>query len=696
MADLLYEIGTEEIPAGYIAPALQQLEAAMTRELEAARLTHGHVLTAATPRRLTIWVADIAERQPDIEEDVLGPPVRAAFDKEGKPTKAAEGFARSQGIEVARIERRETPRGEYCAVRRKLEGRPTAQVLAELLPRITLDISFPKSMTWISGDRSFARPVRRLTALFDKDVVPFTLLGVTSGRTVEGHPILSPGDIVLEDAGFDHYKAALKERMIMVDIAERKALIRKEIESALASFGGDFREEALLDEVTNLVQLPSLTVGAFDPAFLSVPAPVIEAAMMEHQRYFPVRDAQGRLAPRFLFVSDRPHDHEALIRVGNEQVLRARLADAQFFYEKDRKEPLVNRVEKLEGVSFLKGLGTYLDKARRLERLAAEIAGSLGLDHEASRHAQRAAILCKADLLTEMVGEFPGLQGEVGRIYARADGEPEQVATAIVEHYMPKSADGVLPSTPVGAALSLAEKLDNLMSCFAAGLVPSGSQDPYALRRQSQGALRIIERTGRHLSIEFLLRKALELLPEPYRGKSDAIVALTGFLKDRVFQMALDRGFPHDLIRAALSIGCNDICDFWARLDALRELSGDACWQELVITVERTYNIGKNAPVAGAVDPALFAEPLEKQVWELLQESASEIQGLEQSRDYVGAGRRYAEVFAAPLHEFFDKVFVNVEDEGVRRNRLLLMREVNRLFSTRVADLSDITTGTVR
>jgi glycyl-tRNA synthetase beta chain len=693
MADLLYEIGAEEIPAGYIAPTLDQLASALVRELAAARLSHGEIRTAATPRRLTIWADDVAERQPDMEQEIMGPPVKAAFDGNGKPTKAAEGFARSQGIPVDRIERRQTPRGEYCAVRKSVHGRAATEVLSEILPRITLGLSFPKSMVWISGEKSFARPVRRLVALSGKKVIPFTLFGVTSGRTTEGHPILSPGDITLQEADFERYRQALAERKVIVDIEERKALLRSEIESALASFGGEFREEALLDEVTNLVQLPSLTTGGFDPAFLSVPAAVIEAAMMEHQRYFPVRNADGSLAPHFLFASDRPHDHDDLVRVGNEEVLRARLADARFFFEQDRKRPLEELVEKLSGVSFLKGLGTYLDKAQRLQRLVAEIAVPLGLGEEAVRHAVRAARLCKADLLTEMVGEFPALQGEVGRIYARADGEEEPVAAAIAEHYLPRSADGPLPLTTSGALLSLAEKIDNLVSCFAAGLIPSGSQDPYALRRQSQGALRIIETGGWHASIETLLRTALQLLPEPHRKNEEAIAALIGFLKDRLFQMALDRGFPHDLIRAALSIGFDDVLDFWTRLEALRELSTDPCWQELVTTVERTYNIGKNAPVDGDVDPSLFAEPLEGHLWELLEAASPGLSALQEERRYAEAARRYAEVFAAPLHEFFEKVFVNVEDARVRANRLLLMRRVNRLFSARMADLSEIVTG---
>ena len=711
MADLLYEIGAEEIPAGYIAPALDQLARALGRELDAARLSHGQeIRTAGTPRRLTVAVTGVAERQADSEEEAIGPSVKAAFDAQGNPTKAAEGFARSQGIAVSEIIRKETPRGLYCAARKRVKGRGAAEILSEALPKITLEISFPKSMVWLSGpfgqaqgrpgdqaqsrQRSFARPIRSLLALLGTEVVPFTLFEVASGRTTEGHPILRPGRIEVRDADFESYKELLREHLVVVDVAERKARIRGEVEKALRRFGGSLREESLLDEVTNLVQWPSVAVCDFDPAFLQVPAPAVEAAMMEHQRYFPVRDAAGALLPHFLVVSDRGPEHEALIRAGNERVLRARLADAQFFDRQDRKVGLANRVEALRGVAFLKGLGNYFDKTQRLERLTKSVAERLGLDNRDAAFAVRAARLCKADLLTEMVGEFPALQGEVGRICALRDGEPEPVAAAIAEHYLPRSADGELPATPAGRVLSLAEKLDNLVSCFAAGLIPSGSADPYALRRQSQGILRIVEASRRHFEISSLIRDALAGLPEPHCCAGAAVPDAMEFLKDRLFQMALDRGAPHDLIRATLAPGFEDLCDFRLRLEALRRLSAEPCWQGLVTAVERTCNISKALSEDVEVAPALFSEPLEKELWSRFETHRAEIERLQTERDYAKAGRRYAELFADPLHEFFEKVFVNVEDADVRANRLMLLRRINRLFSARFADLSQIVTGT--
>ncbi len=695
MADLLYEIGAEEIPAGYIEPALEQLGRALARELDAARLTHGAVTTAGTPRRLVVAAANVAERQADSEEEAIGPSVKAAFDTQGKPTRAAEGFARSQGIAVSDIIRKETPRGLYCAARKRVKGRSAAEILSEALPKITLEISFPKSMVWLSGQRGFARPVRSLLALLGTEIVPFTLFEVASGRTTEGHPILRPGLIEVPDANFERYKKLLREHCVVVDIVERQEAIYRDVKAALSKFGGPLHgsESALLNEVTNLVQWPSVAVCDFDPAFLQVPAPAVEAAMMEHQRYFPVRDAAGALLPHFLVVSDRGPEHEALIRAGNERVLRARLADAQFFDQQDRKVRLADRVEALRGVAFLKGFGNYFDKTQRLERLTRSVAEHLGLGDRDAASAARAARLCKADLLTEMVGEFPALQGEVGRVYALREGEPPEVAAAIAEHYMPRSADGELPASPAGRTLSVAEKLDNLASCFAAGLIPSGSADPYALRRQSQGILRIIEASRRHFKVSSLVRDALKGLPEPHCRAEAAVPKAMEFLQDRLVQMALDGGAPHDLIQAALAPGFEDIYDFWLRLQALRALARDACWPGLVIAVERTYNISKALPADVEVAPALFSEPLEKELWSRFETHRAEIERLQAERDYAGAGRRYAEVFAGPLHEFFEKVFVNVEDARVRANRLMLLRRINRLFSAKFADLAQIVTG---
>lgn len=693
MPDLLYEIGVEELPAGYLRPALKQLQELAVKELDAAELTYGEVYSTGTPRRMVLVVRELAERQPDAEEEVLGPPAKVAFDDEGKPTKAAQGFARSQGVELSAVQLKQTPRGEYCVAHKRRTGRRATEILAEILPRITARISFPKSMLWPGSEHPFARPVRSLTPLLGTEVVEFTLFGVESGRAAAGHPIMAPGSLPLASADFEAYRELLRGNCVMVDMAEREAYIRARIKRALTEFGGELTEEALLAEVTNLAQYPSVTVGGFDGDFLAVPAAVIEAAMMEHQRYFPVRDGEGNLRPNFIVVSDRGPEPSDAVRVGNEQVLLARLADARFFYQVDRKQSLAGYTDRLDGVRFLKGLGTYRDKCGRLEELVAHVTDALGLDGETAAHARRAACLCKADLVTAMVGEFPKLQGEVGRIYALNDGEPEPVATAIFEHYLPHSAGGVLPATPTGRTLGLAEKLDNLAACFALGLIPSGSADPYALRRQSHAALRMIAESGRHFDLTSLLRAALALLPAPHCRSEEAIPKLLDFLKDRLFQMALERGAPHDLIHAAMAPGFADVTDFWLRLDTLRILAEDECWPGLVASVERTHNISKDVPPGVRPDAALYCEDPETKLGAIFETNRGEIEQLVGARRYEQASRRFAAVFNEPVHDFFDKVFVNVADEKVRNNRLALLREINCLYSARVADLSRIVTG---
>jgi len=692
MPDLLYEIGAEEIPAGYIGPALGQLERALQMALDEARLKYGATRVTGTPRRLVVSVADVDERQSDNDEEIIGPPATVAFDADGNPTRAAHGFASSQGVDVKALQRCETGRGTYCCVHKHVVGRSAVEILAEVLPRITLGISFPKSMVWLSGERTFARPLRSLLALFGDEVIPFELFGVKSGRTAEGHPILSPGRIEIPNADLEQYKALLRERCVIVDTKERTNMIWKGI-NELPGTPTSEATKTLVDEVVNLVQYPSVSRGNFDPAFLEIPAPVIEAAMMEHQRYFPLVGPGDKLRPGFFVVSDRGPHHSDVIRVGNERVLHARLADARFFDQQDRKLTLEERVPALSGVAFLKGLGTYADKSRRLEKLARQVSAALGLEEEATAHAARAARLCKADLITEMVGEFPRLQGVIGRVYALREGEPEPVAQAIEEHYLPRSADGELPESPAGRALGLAEKLDNLASCFALGLIPTGSADPYALRRQAQAALRILEECKLHLDVFDLIREALALLPEPHCRCERTVPKLREFLQGRLFVVAIGRSYPHDLINAALQPGFGDVVDFWMRLEALEELSAKAAWQDLVIAVERTYNISKSAAQDDDVVPAFFTEPLEKELWSLAETHQAEIERLQDERQYVAASLRYAEVFARPLHQFFEDVFVNVEDEKVRNNRLQLVRHINRLYSKRIADLSQIVTG---
>jgi glycyl-tRNA synthetase beta chain len=694
MVDFLLELGTEEIPAFYIEPAVLDLVDRLTAALDEAGLPAEGSRTAATPRRLAVLIQGLPEKQDDREEEVSGPPEKAAFDKDGKPTKAAVGFAKGQGAEVDAIEVRETPKGRYCFVTKKIAGRTAGDVLAEILPAVAAGIHFPKSMRWPAGGASggvtFARPIRSAAAVLGKDVVRFAINNLESGRKVFGHPFMAPGAFELESADFDAYLTALRERHVIADVKERRSIIREGVEKILKGHGGALEEMSLVDEVTHLVEHPHVVEGEFDERFLELPAAVVKSAMMDHQRYFPVEDGQGKLLPRFITVINRGEEQADEVREGNERVLAARLADADFFLKEDRKKPLAELVNDLKGIVYQEKLGTYWDRVNRLKTMAGHLADTLALSKAERENCIRAAELCKCDLTTEMVGEFPNLQGVIGREYALMDGEADDVAVAIEEHYLPRFAGDRLPSTAVGKVLALAEKFDAVTGCFASGLSPTGSQDPYGLRRQALGILRIILEGGIELSLKQAVQAAAASLPNGLPAADIVESRVLDFFWDRLYHFCVERGFRYDLVKASLKTGYDDIHDFWKRLEALTELSAEPGWEELVTVVQRTYNIFKNAGDPGEVQEARLEEPEEKEVFRLYKESRPAIVALLDKADYTAASREYAGVFVKPVHTFFDKVFVNVDDEALKNNRLALMKGLNRLYTENIADLSQV------
>jgi len=687
MADLLYEIGTEELPAGYIEPALQQLAALAGRLLQDSRLSAASIRTAGTPRRLVLAASGIPDRQRPVVVKSIGPPARAAFDSSGAPTAAALGFARSKGVPPEALKVEQTPKGPYVVAEVEERGKNAAEVLPELLVRATAGISFPKSMRWEPSGFQFARPIRRLVALLDEEVLPVSLAGLRAGRITAGHPFLAPGPIELKNASFENYLALLRDAFVIADPAERRDATRKQVNELLGRHGARLQDEELLAEVANMVEHPHAVEGEFDPEFLSVPAPVLRAAMREHQRYFHVSDAEGRLLARFVTVCDRTPGQDATVREGNERVLRARLEDARFFWEEDSRRGLEELVPKLAQVVFLGGLGNNLQRQERLAELASKIAERAG-DADLRRRVRRAAGLCKADLLTGLVGEFPGLQGVVGREIALAQGEDPRVAAAIAEHYMPTGADGELPESPEGTALALADKMDTIVGCFSIGLLPSGSQDPYALRRNALGVLLMLERERTGLGVGELVEMARATCREHgIECDDDAAARILDFFRDRLYNAAIERGFRHDFVRAVLAAGHEDVRGFWARLDALVECSRRAWWPALVELVDRTYRIQRDAEGIGPVSDELLREPLEKALASALKEHAGAVTAAFAQGDYVGAAERYCAVFARLVHEFFDEVFVNVEDERLRHNRKSLCAQVYHLFADSFADL---------
>ncbi len=691
MPDLLLEIQCEELPASYLEPALAQLRKSVRALLKSNELTSGGVVVEGTPRRIVLAVRGMPEQLPERDQEFQGPSEKVAF-KDGKATKAAEGFARKHGIPVDEIVVRETPKGKYCFAHVTSPGRRAADVFSEALPRLIRELYFPKTMRWASREETFARPIRRLMAILGSDVVEFEYAGVGSARVSSGHPFLAPEQFEVSEADYAGFARTLEDRFVILPVEKRKRLVRERIIEHLEERGCTFPEdhEDLLNEVVNMAEWPNVMEGSFYDSFLDLPAEVLEAAMMEHQRYFPVRNPGGELLPRFLTVVDRPDDHIQVIRKGHENVLRARLSDARFFFQEDMEIPFAKRTAELKGVTFQEKLGSYYDKAQRLRNLTGKLGQKLGLAPKEIVQLQQAAELCKADLVTHMVGEFPSLQGIVGAEYARRAGIPEDVATAIAEHHMPKRSGGKLPGTQFGRILSLTDKFDNIAAFFSINLVPTGSADPFALRRQAAAIIRIVLDAGMSISLSDNLGAAMAEMPVAVSQKKLALEGAMKFLGERFENMLLEEGYRYDIVEAVLASGIDDLVLAKRRLDAAVEISGKDYWEKLCEIVERTYNISRGAQFASKLDEELLAEKEEKELFSVYKKTRPKFKELIKKGDYTAASELYYGSFSKPVHTFFDKVFVNVEDETLKNNRMLLNWQINRLYVERIADLSKI------
>ncbi|WKZ18846.1 MAG: glycine--tRNA ligase subunit beta [Candidatus Jettenia sp. CY-1] len=700
--DLLFEIGTEEIPAGYIIPALNQMGALFTERAKKYRLEIRSVYCTGTPRRLALFVEGLPQKQESVTEEVLGPSAAVAFDKAGNPTKAGIGFAKSQGIDIHNLHIKKISKGEYCFAIKKIGGQETLYLLPDILGEIIKGISFPKSMKWKGNHLFFARPIRSLLAIFGDKVVPVEIDGIKANKYTFGHPFLSGKKIEVPKADGNLYKQLLKQEKVVVDVTERREAVQTKITQLMVPYDASIDDEDLLDEVTNLIEYPNAIECSFDEEFLDIPADVIETAMKEHQRYFPIKKRDGKLLAKFIAVLNRGESSAHTTIRGNERVLKARLSDARFFWKEDKKIQLEKRVEDLKNLFFLEKLGNYYDRTNRIMELSSFIAHTLinvnTLTIEDAALAKRAAFLCKADLLTQMVSEFPSLQGIMGKEYAGWDGEEPAVALAIAEHYMPRYATDNIPASKIGAVVGLSDKFDTISSCFALGLIPTGSQDPYSLRRHAYGIIRILEEHGFTLELKEVFHRSLSLLPLFTKADSKHILHeklipdIKGFFKDRLFQINIERGYRYDLVNAVLNAGIefDDIYNFLQRLKAIANISQEKWWPELVTVVERTFNIGKKANTTGSVNENLFRDGEEYALWDMYKKAEADIRKRIDEEKYEEASETYCNIFAKPVHAFFDKVFVNVEDERVRNNRLLLLREINELYSKKIADLSQI------
>jgi len=685
--ELVLEIGTEEIPARFTPKALDDLAGLMKRELKALEISFGEMRTLGTPRRLVLCVDDVGEFQKDTVERKLGPPRHLAFDDRGNPTRAAEGFAKGQGMRVEDLETVTTEKGEYlCAVRREWGGK-TADVLRDSLPRVITSLSFLKSMRWGSSGLRFVRPIHWILALFAGQVIPFHLENIESGDGTYGHRFMSPGPFKVK--GFADYLKKLEQASVIVDAEERKRMIEKGIHEAAGRVSGKILlNPDLLEEVTYLVEYPVIVLGGVEEDFLKLPAEVVVHAMEDHQRYFPVVNTVGDLLPHFVCVCNTRAVDMEVVRRGNERVLRARLSDARFFFNEDIKLPLEKRVEDLRQVVFQAKLGTSYDKVMRLRSLSCFLARKLKPDVE--RAVDRAAFLCKADLVTGIVGEFPGLQGIMGREYALLSGEPREVADAICEHYLPAFAGDRLPSSVIGDFVSIGDKLDTITGCFGVGLIPTGAGDPFALRRQALGILNILLEKGYAVSLRAIIGESLDLLREklelPFQEVRDAIV---DFFRQRFQSLLMAKGTPHDVAEAVLVVGFDDVVDSGERIAALVELKEGKEFLPLVVAFKRVVNISRDHPLR-EVDPSLFREDAEVRLHGAFLNVSGQLEGLVEARDYRQALVALTQL-KEPVDRFFDGVLVMDKDQKIRENRLALLGRIADLFS-HIADFSKIVT----
>lgn len=681
--DLLLEIGTEEIPAKFMPGILQQIENVMKSRFEEQRIGYSEMRALGTPRRIALIVRDLADIQEDKTSENRGPSVKVAFDAQQKPTKAAEGFARGQGITADQLIVKE---GYVYAVIHEV-GKPVKDILPTLLPEVITCLTFPKSMRWADLDVRFVRPIRWLVALLGNEVIPFTITEVATGNSTRGHRFLSKGDIVVKDA--NDYLSKLAENHVMVDQDVRRKVIREQIEKIARSQGGQATiDEDLLEEVVYLVEYPTALYGRFEEKYLELPPEAVITPMREHQRYFPVWGADGKLLPLFITVRNGGADYIDIVRHGNERVLRARLADARFFFEEDQKVRLADRVEKLKTMVFQEGLGTLYDKTVRLERLAVCIAKAAGVAAGLYPAIERGARLAKADLVTGMVYEFTELQGIMGRQYALLNGEEPAVAEAIFEHYLPRFAGDILPAADAGRAISIADKIDNIVATFSRGLVPTGSQDPYALRRQALGICHILINAKYHISLKQLIADAMDLLAISDPGRREKLTAdITEFFKLRIKNILADENLRYDMIDAVIAVGIDDLYDAWLRGQALLTEGGTNAIERAVQAFTRVGNLAKNATM-DEIQPALFATDAERELYQAYVTAQGKVDSMTEVYDYQGVLTVMAEM-AAPIDAFFTAVMVMVEDMAVRNNRLALLNAITGL-TARMADLSKI------
>ena len=714
MADLLFEIGCEEIPARFMEGALRSLRDDVTSRMSEARIDVGSARVLGTPRRLVLWLGDVASVQQDLQEERSGPPLKAAY-RDGQPTKAAQGFARGQGVEVEDLYTIQTPKGEYVAARVFEEGRPSAELIPEMLTEAIRSLNFPKSMRWADHTASFARPVRWIVALLGDQVMDVEFAHVRAGRITYGHRFAAPALIELGDARLEPYISALREAHVVVEPEQRREAIGALCTQHAQQAGGVLVEdEALVDEVTYLIELPNAVLVRFDEDYLELPDEVLISSMRGHQRYFAVRQQDSEaLTNACVVIYNTPVRDADVVRAGNLRVLKARLDDARFFWKQDLQRSLQERVESLGEVVWLKKLGSMRDRSQRMSRLAGQIAGRLGLNDEARARAERAALLAKADLVTNMVYEFPDLQGVMGRAYAEAAGEHDAVAQAIQEQYLPRGADDALPQSDEGACVALAERLDAMVGIFGLGLSPRSSADPYGMRRAALGVVRILQERGyTNLSLSELIGDAHQIYvagedEDAARGfsnpsqaftsdRDDLIAQIAQFVTTRLQNLLVSQGFAHDVVDSVLAVEAEDVVAARDRVEALATLRHEADFEPLATGFKRVVNILRKQAddqyeIPKSVDTDRLEHPLERALYDQAGVVAPQVREALQTRSWEDACRALI-TLKGPIDAFFDQgPQVMTPDEELRRNRLALLDSLREMFLS-VADISRIQT----
>jgi glycyl-tRNA synthetase beta chain len=683
--DFLLEIGTEEIPSDYLENGLNELKGLGESFLKENRIDYETLHAYGTPRRLILIGNGVADKQEDMVQEITGPPKKAAFDPQGNPTKAALGFAQKHGVPVDALGYIETPKGEYLHVKVHVNGRPTKDILSESLPAIITRIPWPKTMRWGSINVPFVRPIHWILALLDHNVIPFEMAGIKSNNKTKGHRFTEPQEVEIKN--LQDYLLKIK-RSIMIDPEERKKAVEKEvIEKTKDLFGTPLIDPELLTTVANLVEFPSVVCGSFDQAFLALPAPVLITAMKKHQKYFAVKAQDGRLLPHFVAVNNTRAKDESIVQKGHERVLRARLSDADFFFHEDRKTKLEDRLEDLKGVIYQADLGTSFAKVERFTRLA-EYLGSAIAPNKID-HIKLAARLSKCDLVTHMVGEFPSLQGVMGKEYALLDGHPEEVCLAIQEHYLPLRAGDELPGSTIGAIVGLADRMDTIAGFFAVHLEPTGAADPFALRRHALAIIRILEKTGWDISLKDFISTSLDLLKGNLDfNKEQVSESILAFFQERYKQMMLRSDYTTDLIEAVISAAFDRIGDLRYRMDQLNTFTKQSKeFEPLAITFKRISNILKNQEGSPAVDPSLFKEPCESQLWDAYQAIKEDVFLLMQKKQYLEALNTIAGL-RKPVDDFFEGVeILTKENPELKGNRVGILQHLAQLFLN-LADLS--------